>query len=222
MSRLTPEKAALFLSPQNDGVIKIENYFGEIELENMRSELNDPDKMQWRDVHTKTPTKRGVVVEQNYFSWALKLDRGDQSPYQNLGPIRLGTERIQRTVRGLSRVMPHLYRWTADELTIHRYDAPTGISAHRDHSRFIGMIAIGVLEGDGKFAIYRDTVTSMYPTNPGDLLLLRAPKPNETDERIRPVHALIDIKQFPRTSMVLRASSRPGEIFPDYTYSNWP
>lgn len=85
--------------------------------------------------------------------------------------------------------------FAVNDLIVQRYAAGSaGISAHRDHIRYAGLVAIVVLAGAGRFLISRDRAGNNareIPAPPGHLLLMRAP--GFQDRNDRPFHAVRDI-----------------------------
>lgn len=82
-----------------------------------------------------------------------------------------------------------------NDLVVQRYAAGSvGISPHRDHLRYVGIVALVPLAGAGRFYVCSDrlgTNARDIPAHPGDLVLMRAPGLfGRTD---RPYHALCDI-----------------------------
>lgn len=79
-----------------------------------------------------------------------------------------------------------------NEAVVQRYPpSPCGISPHRDHTRYINLIGVLVIDGDGDFAICSDrSGTDMHhiPAGPGDVLLMRAP--GFDGKMHRPFHTL--------------------------------
>jgi hypothetical protein len=99
--------------------------------------------------------------------------------------------------------------FTFNELVLQRYPAgSSGISPHRDGTRFRCVIGILVLSGTGTFAVCRDRAgTDPLPVDarPGRLVLLRAPGFNGMEER--PFHSVSDVTEE-RVVMTLRYDRR--------------
>jgi len=96
------------------------------------------------------------------------------------------------------------------DLLAHRY-RPTdlGISPHRDGLKYLNIIAVFVLEGQGRFGMCDDregTNTREVRNEPGDLLLMRAP--GFCGENIQPFH-FVDQIVTQRTSFALRHNRVP-------------
>ena len=89
------------------------------------------------------------------------------------------------------------YPFVINDFIVQRY-APgqQGITPHRDHVRYRGLVAIIVLSGAGKFWVCDDREggnARPIPESPGVLLLMRAPDfAGRTD---RPFHALSGITE---------------------------
>jgi alkylated DNA repair dioxygenase AlkB len=82
-----------------------------------------------------------------------------------------------------------------NDLILQRY-APgsRGITPHRDHLRYGGLVALIILSGDGRFCLCRDRSGSNareIAASPGDVLLMRAPGLAGSSDR--PFHFLDQI-----------------------------
>ena len=79
-----------------------------------------------------------------------------------------------------------------NDLILQRYAAGSrGITAHRDHIRYRGLVALLILSGNGRFCLCDDRSGSgarEIASAPGDLLLMRAPGFAGSPER--PFHFL--------------------------------
>lgn len=97
-----------------------------------------------------------------------------------------------------------------NDLIVQRYAAGSaGISPHRDHIRYVGLVAIVVLAGAGRFLVSQDRAgrdAREIPAPPGHLLLMRAPGYQGRNDR--PFHAVRDITAE-RYILGLRHDSRP-------------
>ena len=93
---------------------------------------------------------------------------------------------------------------------VQRYPAGcAGMSPHRDHVRYTGLVAIVMLGGAGRFLVCDDRAGANereIPCAPGDLLLMRAP--GFQDRNDRPFHAVRDITED-RYILGLRHDARP-------------
>lgn len=79
-----------------------------------------------------------------------------------------------------------------NDLILQRY-APgsRGITPHRDHLRYRGLVALLIVSGDGRFCLCEDrrgAGAREIPAQPGDLLLMRAPGLAASSDR--PFHFL--------------------------------
>jgi hypothetical protein len=84
-----------------------------------------------------------------------------------------------------------------------------GMSPHRDHIRYTGLVAIVMLGGAGRFLVCDDRAGAgerEIPLAPGDLLLMRAPGFQSRGDR--PFHAVRDITED-RYILGLRHDARP-------------
>lgn len=99
-----------------------------------------------------------------------------------------------------------------NDLIVQRYPAGSdGITPHRDHIRYVGLVALLTLAGDARFYLCDDRAGGNprpFGMAPGGLTLMRAPGfPGEPQ---RPFHCVADIRR-PRVSVGLRHDTRPGE-----------
>ncbi len=99
-----------------------------------------------------------------------------------------------------------------NDLIVQRYAAGSaGITPHRDHIRYVGLVALLTLAGDARFFLCDDRAGSApreFGMAPGGITLMRAPGfPGEPQ---RPFHCVSGIRQ-PRVSLGLRHDTRPGE-----------
>lgn len=88
-----------------------------------------------------------------------------------------------------------------NDLIVQRYTAGCrGISPHRDHARYVVVVAILVLSGDGEFCVCQDRsgdAAVEVPARPGDLVLMRAPGLRGAGRR--PFHLLRNVTRCRRT-----------------------
>ena len=106
---------------------------------------------------------------------------------------RLETE-LQLSLDGLTPPLLD-YPFVINDFIVQRYSpGQQGITPHRDHVRYRGLVAIVVLSGAGRFWVCTDregTAACEIPAPPGSLLLMRAP--DFAGREDRPFHALSDI-----------------------------
>jgi len=101
-----------------------------------------------------------------------------------------------------------------NDLVVQRYSpGSTGITPHRDHVRYVGLVAIVLLAGDGAFSVCDDRSGAgdrLVDARPGDLILMRAP--GLFGRRDRPFHQLKSVTRE-RLTVGLRHDSTkpPGE-----------
>ena len=98
-----------------------------------------------------------------------------------------------------------------NDLVVQRYHPGSfGITTHRDHMRYTGLVALIQLSGDGRFFV-SDTRSGSgareISWRPGELLLMRAP--GFAGRKDRPFHYLSDIK-IERHSIGLRHDTQQG------------
>lgn len=150
------------------------------------------------------------------------VGKGEAAVYQD---FRLTTDlppdgALMRFSRALERLIneslsymrrpPLAGRFEINDYIVQHYPAGcAGMSPHRDHIRYTGLVAIVVLGGAGRFTICDDRAGANereIPTRPGDLLLMRAPGFQGRGDR--PFHAVRDITDN-RYIIGLRHDSRP-------------
>lgn len=138
---------------------------------------------------------------------------------------------IQDFVRTLRSAFPTLANWTADEMSLHRYDHPdVGLSFHKDNLRFVGLIAVATIEGERDLEVKaEDGSIVTLPMYTGSLALTRATDliPGIVDSRgkkvnLCPDHAVTNLRTPTSTSFIVRANSRPNDEVPGFEYANWP
>ncbi len=99
-----------------------------------------------------------------------------------------------------------------NEAMVQRYPpSPCGISPHRDHIRYTGLIGILVIDGAGAFYVCDDRAGNnarAIPAPAGSFLLMRAP--GFDGSRHRPFHMLGAVTQT-RLIAGYRQDTRPGE-----------
>lgn len=234
------------LGKQGCGAVALKSLLDEDFRKELMEEIEDPDKVIWRDAGETYTNDRGVLVEQNHDVFALKLSRGDQSQrvwVPKMDQLHVATQSLVRSVGDL---YPSLVKWRADEMSYHRYyDAEKGLTFHRDNLRFTGVIAVVSVLGECDFQVIdRDELevgvdpetgkkkvlswdwrnTYNIPTTPGDVVLTRAPGLfDEMDnDKDRPEHAVLNVRVLPRISFMLRANNKPEDSSYGFTYHNWP
>ena len=204
------------------GVEVIPAFAKPAELGNVLEEIGDPNRVQWLDAHEIYENQRGLRIEQNHFTFALKLSAGDQSFLDCLPATKALLSRTQNFIRSLAPIFPPLRDWQADELSFHLYDnKDVGLSRHRDNLRFIGLVAIVAIENECDLVVRHQNEDVALPVAPGDLCLLRAPGLIEAQTEIRPEHSVQNLRSETRTSMMIRANNRPAEPLPGFKFNNW-
>ena len=210
------------LNPEAPGVVVLPNFVGSAALAGISSELADRSRVEWSDSHGVYQNGRKNTIVQNHDTFALKLSRGEQHTIQRLPYIRNTIGVITAHVGQMAEETPTLVSWVPDEVSIHRYDRKLGLSAHKDNLRFFGLIAILNVEGTADLVVDHAGTLLTYTPSPGDLVLLRAPGLIDTTEDLRPEHAVMNVDDNTRTSLMVRANSRPDEQIPGFVFANWP
>lgn len=119
--------------------------------------------------------------------------------------------RINRALETM-RTPPFAGGFSVNDLIVQYYPRGCkGMSPHRDHLRYTGLVAIVILGGAGRFMLCEDRSEANcddVPTRPGDLLLIRAPGFQGRGDR--PFHAVRDVTED-RYILGLRHDSRPED-----------
>ena len=128
-------------------------------------------------------------------------------------PVRDLTRRVGAlTNRALDLMDPRPLpgRFAINDLIVQLYPkGSAGITAHRDHLRYTGLVLIVVVEGDGRFLVSSDRAGSdarEVAAAAGRMTVMRAP--GFGGRRDRPFHAVTDVRG-PRICIGLRHDSRP-------------
>ena len=129
-------------------------------------------------------------------------------------PLLALAKRLQSDLRAILDRMeppPLDYPFVINDFIVQRYTpGRRGITPHRDHARYRGLVAIVVLCGTGRFWVCgnREGVDRRdVPAPPGSLLLMRAPDfSGRTD---RPFHALSDVTETRYSFGMRYDASRP-------------
>ncbi len=99
-----------------------------------------------------------------------------------------------------------------NDLAVQRYrPGSRGITPHRDHIRYQGLVALVILAGEARFFVCPDRSGAgarEIPSPPGSLLLMRAP--GYAGAKIRPFHMLKDVASH-RVSLGLRYDTRADQ-----------
>lgn len=99
-----------------------------------------------------------------------------------------------------------------NDLIVQRYGpGSAGITPHRDHLRYVGLVVLVTLAGEADLVLLSDRQGSdprRFPMAPGVATLMRAPGFGGSPER--PFHRVTDLRE-PRVSIGLRHDTRPGE-----------
>ena len=131
------------------------------------------------------------------------IGEGDRAVYQDFDiclsipephPLWRLTQAVERLVANALAAMdtPPLKTLPLNDLVLQRYPpGACGITPHRDHVRYIGLVVIVQLSGDGRFGLCTDRGGADARTleaGPGDGILMRAP--GFGGARHRPFHFL--------------------------------
>jgi hypothetical protein len=139
------------------------------------------------------------------FDLATELPTGD-----GLTALARALDRAIGRALGAMKRNPLPDGFAINDLIVQRYPVGSeGITPHRDHIRYTGLVAIIVLAGAGRFFISGDRTGAdarEMPAPPGHLLLMRAPGFNGRNDR--PFHAVRDIAEE-RYIFGLRHDSHP-------------
>ena len=161
------------------------------------------------------------------------MGEGERAVYQDFDiclqiprPHRLWrlTEAVERLVAAALAAMdaPPLDELPLNDLVLQRYPpGARGITPHRDHVRYVGLVVIVQLSGDGRFGLCADRAGGGARTlvaGPGDAILMRAP--GFAGARERPFHFLdgITVERYSlgsATASACAATARPRPRPPD-------
>ena len=118
------------------------------------------------------------------------IGEGERAVYQDFDiclsiprphPLWQLTQAVERLVAAALATMasPPLEALPLNDLVLQRYPpGARGITPHRDHVRYVGLVVIVQLSGDGRFGLCADrggADASVLAAGPGDGLLMRAP-----------------------------------------------
>lgn len=219
-----------YLGPEGPGAFVINEVISPERLKLLQEEIYDPLNVPWRDNHHVFTNVRGIEVVENHLVFALKLHRGDQTFVNRVPELRRLAADVESFFRGLSDSFPILSDWTADEMSMHRYDDPhVGLSFHKDNPRFRGMIAIIELEGERDFAVKTpDGEEHFIPMWPGRMIINRAQgfydapvDENGKSVNICPDHGVYNLRTPTSTSFIVRANNDPSYQVKGFEYDNW-
>lgn len=161
--------------------------------------LNEIDK----HTLTKAPVQLGKALQ--YFNEGdLRLSRAPKT----FSYIRKVRKYLQSELKG------HLPWWFSfTEMRIQQYVVPTkehrvesGISRHRDHTRYRGIIVILVIEDGGDFFVY-DPDKRRVPTESGYCIVMKGSKFGKSTVDTRLKHSVENV-DFSRTTIGLRFDPR--------------
>ncbi|MGH7241410.1 MAG: hypothetical protein ACREGB_03890 [Candidatus Saccharimonadales bacterium] len=209
--------------PRRPGVIRIARFMAGPALRDLQEEITalKSQRWQWHEDHDAVVGASGQRIERNHRTFAHKLSRGDQTPLATLPELLSATTKIEDTIRSLG--LDSLRDWEADDFAVHHYDRPNriGLGFHRDSKRFWGVIPILSVEGSSNLAIRTAGVKTYRRSEEGDLLLLRAPGIIDEAGDFRPEHAVTDLSELGRISLMVRANLEPDTPLTGQRYNNW-
>lgn len=227
-----------YLGYAGPGVVALKGVLGAEFHAALLNEIANPERVVWRDAGETYINNRGLEIVQNHDVFSLKTE-GTYDPIWAVPKMAQLAIESELFVQSLADRYPTLGGWQADEMSYHRYyDKEVGLSFHRDNMRFPDLILVVAVDGecdfqvtdrtpiyggDGKIVDWDWRSTYTIPTQPGDMVLTRAPGllvdmgPSD-----RPEHAVMNMRTPTRTSFMLRANSRPLDRNYGFQYFNWP
>lgn len=216
-------KLAQALGPQGIGAFALRGAVSDEWLKSYQRQMHD---VSWRDNHKVFENSRGLIIDQRHNVVAYKLRTGDQELVPKF--MREAGEMVARFVRTLESDFPTLGEWQADEVSMHQYDDPEiGLSRHRDHPQFWGIVAVLTVEGSSDFVIYDGDFEHVLVAEPGTLMLMRAtnltgdPADVQYQQSMNPEHGVVRVRSLPRVSFIVRDNLRPTEPIRGFAYDNW-
>ena len=123
------------------------------------------------------------------------------------------TQAVERLIAAALGTMaaPPLETLTLNDLVLQRYPpGARGITPHRDHVRYVGLVVIVQMSGDGRFGLCADRSGAgarVLDAGPGDAILMRAP--GFGGSKHRPFHFLDGIT-VERYSLGIRSDKTAG------------
>ncbi len=151
-----------------------------------------------------------LLSEARDFTWRRArpiVGEGERRVYQDFelttdfphrGAYRELARAVERLIQAALRAIeppPLAWDFRVNDLILQRYPAGcAGITPHRDHVRYVGLVAIVVLAGTARFFVCDDRAGSNareIATPPGHMTVLRAP--GLFGRRDRPFHLLREI-----------------------------
>jgi hypothetical protein len=145
---------------------------------------------------------------------AVRQDLDWSADFGQSGPFHDLTQRYQAMWDEAVATMPaspFATPLTFNEMMMTRYRAGSlGITPHRDHITYVNLVALVVLEGEGRFRVARDrsgAEARAIDGSPGRVILMRAPGFQGSD--VRPFHFVNEIPAR-RTVFGLRHEHPPG------------
>jgi hypothetical protein len=163
-----------------------------------------PDLPAWRRA-------RAVVGEgerQVFQDFELTQQFPDESPYRATAAL-IDAALAQAARRLEPNPLPDGFH--INDIILQRYASGSrGITPHRDHLRYRGLVALLIVAGNGRFCLCEDrrgAGAREFAAGPGDLLLMRAPGLAGSSER--PFHFLDGIT-VERLSFGMRWDTSPS------------
>lgn len=175
LTRLAEEDALAVPYLTDNECVELVKNCERLAFRDARPVLGKPGDEVYQDLELTTDIPRGSPL----LAMAKRLEADLQEALDRLAPASLD------------------YPFVINDFIVQRYSpGQQGITPHRDHIRYRGLVAIIVLSGAGKFWVCDDREggnARTIPETPGSLLLMRAPDfAGRTD---RPFHALSDITE---------------------------
>ncbi len=213
------------LGKNASGAALLQNIISAEDLEALGQEVASIPTEDLRDVHNVKTNKRGAKVPQNYWAYALRTDRGDQTRVDQLPLLKELSHSLTHLITtDIAKPYARLKQWAPTEQAVHKY-SKEGLGFHFDPVRYWGVIAIANLQGEREFHVRENgQLLSIFSTAPGDVILMRgANLYSSSDSAIYlPEHSVQNVGDDGGTSFMIRASSEPDKIYDDFKYVNWP
>lgn len=135
----------------------------------------------------------GMPGSEVFQDFMLCMNFPDSSPFLQMGK---GISNLLKLANNHSSTKPLPGSFCFNDFIVQDYsDNSEGMSPHRDHIRYINLVALVLLEGEADFSVCEDRSgksSKVIQARPGDVILMKAP--GFCGEDSRPFHQVRNIK----------------------------